>query len=59
VEKRLTGSRCRLGLSGVGQRMGVLNGVEIVEGEGTVLGVNVHQRPERQITLTSELKTTG
>jgi len=59
VEKRLTGSRCRLGVSVVGQRMGVLNGVEIVEGEGTVLGVKVHELPEHQITLTSELKTTG
>jgi len=28
-------------VSGVGRGMGVLDGVEIVEGEGTVLGVNV------------------
>jgi len=28
-------------VSGVGRGMGVLNGVEIVEGEGAVLGVNV------------------
>jgi len=28
-------------VSGVGQRMGVLDGVEIIEGKGAVLGVNV------------------
>jgi len=28
-------------VSGVGRMMGVLNGVVIVEGEGTVLGVNL------------------
>jgi len=28
-------------MSGVGREMGVLDGVEIVEGKGAVLGVNV------------------
>jgi len=41
VEKRLIGSECRLGWSKVGRWMGVLDGVEIVKGNGAVLGVNM------------------
>jgi len=44
VAKGLIGSGCRLGLvSGISRGMGVLNGVEIIKGEGAVLGVNVGQ----------------
>jgi len=38
VAKRLIKSGCSLGVSVDGRRMGVLYGVEIIEGEGAVFG---------------------
>jgi len=40
VAKRLIGSGCRWGGEWVGRGMGVLDRVEIVEGEGQFWGVN-------------------
>jgi len=40
VAKRLSGSGFRLGWNVVGRRMGLLDGVVIVEGERAVLSVN-------------------